>query len=164
MENTEQNRKHALGDLRDLNWTKVFGLDIEAIYHGALAVIGTATGVVVLICLCKARSWLQGCCGGREGQIRHQANRQWHRLSHRIQNRGRDFSMERGSGYVSVDAESIPLPELPREASDVVGPVVPDGSPRYTTLAGDEIPEPLEPAAKETKREKRSAEIQTDSP
>ena len=49
-----QNRTEssALGDLNNLNWKKVFGLDIEAVYHGVLAVIGTATGVVVLICLC----------------------------------------------------------------------------------------------------------------
>ena len=42
--------------------------------------------------------------------------------------------MERGSGYASVDAESIPLPELPREEPDVVNPELSDGSPRYTTL------------------------------
>ena len=66
--------------------------------------------------------------------MRHQANRQWYRLSQRIQNRGRAFDMERGSGYASVDAESIPLPELPREEPDVVNPELSDGSPRYTTL------------------------------
>ena len=47
---------YATSKIKTGHRAKVFGLDIEAIYHGALAVIGTATGVVVLICLCKARS------------------------------------------------------------------------------------------------------------
>ena len=113
-----RSESQVMTDIKGVNWNRIFGFDMEAIFHVMVAVFGIALGVVALVLFCKMKKWWNDCAGS-DSNIQESTRRHWSRV--RAGLRGRRTGGDLEGGYRHI---GIPLPEMP-DIADVAGPEVP---------------------------------------